>query len=205
MRTAAIAVSLCCLPALMRAQLLDRIAVTVDKQVITESAILLDRRLSAFLDGVPVDFSGTAKRQSAERMVDQLLILREAAESRLQLPTGQNAAVLLNQVKQQRGTEPAYAASLKEYGITEAELSAHLLSGLIAYTFSDLRFRPTIQISDEDLAAYLAEMSDGALIEAPRADVEELMLRQRTEDALDMWLKSARAAARIQYREAVFQ
>jgi hypothetical protein len=202
---AAFIVAILCSAFTVQAQLLDRIAVSVDKQVITESAILLDRRVGAFLDGVPVDLSGPAKRKSAERLVDQMLILREAAESRIALPTAQNAAALLKQVKEQRGSEESFQQALKEYGITEANLTEQLLSGLIAYTFSDLRFRPSVQISDEDIRVFLEKMTDGALLEAPREDVEELLIRQRTEDALDDWLKMARAAARIQYREAVFQ
>lgn len=189
----------------VQAQMLDRIAVTIDKKVITESSILLDRRVSAFIDSVPVDLSGAAKRKSAERLIDQMLILQEAAESRIALPTAQNAVALLDQVKQDRGSDAAYRAALKEYGITEADLSAHLLSGLIAYTFSDLRFRPSLQISDDDIRAFYETMKAPELIEAPRSDIEEILLRQRTEEALDLWLKTARGAAKIQYREAVFQ
>jgi hypothetical protein len=188
-----------------QAQLLDRIAVSVDKQVITESALLLDRRVSAFLDGVAVDLTGTAKRKSAERLIDQMLILREAADSRIALPTKENATALLKQVKEQRGSEAAYQQALQEYGITESDLLEQLLSGLTAYTFSDLRFRPSVQISDEDISTFLEKMTDGTLTQAPRQDVEEILIRQRTEDALDDWLKMARAAAKIQFREGVFE
>lgn len=192
-------------PAAGQGQLLDRIAVSVDRQVITESAILLDRRVSAFLDGVPVDLSGPAKRKSAERLIDEMLILHEAAESRIPLPTAKDAGPLLGQVKQQQGSEAAYQTSLTEHGITEAELSAHLLSGLIAYTFSELRFRPSLQISDDDIRAFYEKMKAPELAEAPRSDIEEILLRQRTEEALDSWLKTTRAAARIRYIDAVFQ
>ena len=188
-----------------QAQLLDRIAVSVNKQVITESEILLDRRISAFLDSVPVDLSEEAKRKSAERLIDQTLILHEAAESRISLPTPENAKELLNQVKQQRGSEEAYRSALEEYGISENDLSEHLLSGLIAYMFSDLRFRPSVQISDDEVRAFYEKMTEADSANAARADVEEILLRQHTEDALDDWLRLARAAARIQYREAVFQ
>ncbi len=188
-----------------QAQLLDRIAVSVNKQVITESEIFLDRRISAFLDSIPVDLSVEAKRKSAERLIDQTLILHEATESRIALPTPENAKELLNQVKQQRGSEEAYRSALEEYGINESDLSEHLLSGLIAYMFSDLRFRPSVQISDDEIRAFYEKMTEGDSANAAREDVEEILLRQHTEDALDDWLRLARAAARIQYREAVFQ
>jgi hypothetical protein len=197
--------SLLCGLAAAQGQLLDRVAVSVDRQVITESAILLDRRVSAFLDGVPVDLSGAAKRKSAERLIDEMLILHEAAESRIALPTAKNAEAMLAQVKQQHGSDAAYEAALREHGVTEAEVSAHLLSGLVAYTFSELRFRPSLQISDDDIRAFYEKMKAPELIESPRSDIEEILLRQRTEEALDLWLKTARAAARIRYIDAVFQ
>ena len=62
--------------------ILDRIAVTVGKQVITESDVIRDVRVAAFLDQKPVDLSGAEKRKAADRLVDQYLILQEAAFSR---------------------------------------------------------------------------------------------------------------------------
>ena len=45
--------------------MLDRIAVTVEKQVITESDVIRYLRVAAFLDDKPVDLSGPAKRTAA--------------------------------------------------------------------------------------------------------------------------------------------
>ena len=190
--------------ALTQAEPLDRIAVTVDTQVITESAVILDLRIGAFLDRAPVDLSGTAKRRAAERLVDQALVLREATDSHLALPTAQNAAALLNSVKEQFGPQE-FQASLKRYGIEEADLAAQLLAGLTGITFTDLRFRPAVQVSEEDLRAYFETLPDAGNFEDSRGRIEELLTRQRTTDALDAWLITARSTARIQFREQVFQ
>ena len=64
-----------------QAGILDRIAVTVGRQVITESDVDRDLRVAAFLDRKPIDLSGEQKRKAADRLVDQLLILQEAAFS----------------------------------------------------------------------------------------------------------------------------
>src|SRR5437899_3021245 len=58
---------------------IDRIAVSVGNQVITESELITDLRVTAFLDRRPVDLSSAAKRKSADRLVDQVLILKEAS------------------------------------------------------------------------------------------------------------------------------
>ena len=126
-----------------RAETLDRIAVSVGQDVITESQVILDLRVAAFLDRKPVDLSGAAKRQSAERLVDQLLILREAVDSHVTLPSVEATAGLIAPY----AAESGYQANLERYGISERDLGEHLLAGLRTLTFTDLRFRPDVQVS----------------------------------------------------------
>src|SRR5262249_49424474 len=57
-----------------RAEIIDRVAVVVGNRVITESEILREVRLTAFLNGAPLDFSAASKRKTAERLVEQRLI-----------------------------------------------------------------------------------------------------------------------------------
>jgi len=203
MRTVAIIAVLSA--ALAQAEPLDRIAVTVGNQVITESALILDLRVGAFLDRGPVDVSPAAKRRAAERLVDQALILREATDSHLALPTQQNAIALLNGLKEQFGPPEEYQAALKHYGIEESDVIGQLLSGLIGVTFTELRFRPAVQLPEEDLRAYFKTLPGGASFEDSRDEIEELLTQQRTTQALDQWLVTARANARVQFREQVFQ
>src|SRR5262245_30422765 len=67
------------------AEVLDRIAVTVDKRVITLADVVRELRVDAFLDRKPVDLSADSKRKAAARLVDQILTLNETAESHLTL------------------------------------------------------------------------------------------------------------------------
>src|SRR5262245_9914320 len=54
-----------------QAEIIDRIAVVVGNGVITESQIIREIRLAAFLDGKPLDFSAESKRKTADRLVEQ--------------------------------------------------------------------------------------------------------------------------------------
>ncbi len=197
-----------------RAVILDRIAVTVGKQVITESDIMRDLRVSAFLDQKPVDLSGDAKRKAADRLVDQLLILQEAALSRFSLLEPGDDAKMLAPVKAQYANDQAFRAALARYQITEADLTEHLLAGLRAMRFTDLRFRPEVQLSDDELRDYYntlvtewrRENPDHIpTFEASRDQVEKLLTDQRTAQALDRWLGTQRNETQILYRDAVFQ
>lgn len=191
------------------AETLDRIAVSVGQDVITESQVVLDLRVAAFLERKPVDLSGVAKRQAAERLVDQLLILREAVDSHVTLPSTEAATGLVAPY----AAESGYQADLERYGISGRDLAAHLLAGLRTLTFTDLRFRPDVQVSPEDVRSYydkLAQQPDSAAAPIPsfedsRDQIEKLLFEQRVLEALDKWLETARSAARVRYREKAFQ
>jgi hypothetical protein len=196
----------------LRAETLDRIAVTVGRQVIAESDILLDLRVSAFLDGKAVDLSPAARRRSAGRLVDQILILQEAAESHVTLSVDEDLAKMLGQVKAQFGSEDAYQAALARYAITEKDVSAQLAAGIRTLRFSDFRFRPEVQIGDQELHAYYDQLAAGwrqknpelvPTFESSRDQVEQLLIEQRITDSLDKWLAMTRNETRIVYREQV--
>jgi hypothetical protein len=187
---------------------LDRVAVSVGQQVFTESQVILDLRVAAFLEQKPVDLSGEAKRKAAQRLVDQFLILREAEDSHLTLPSTEGTAGLVAPY----AAESDYQASLKRYGISELTLGAYLLAGLRTLTFTDLRFRPDVQVSPEEVRAYydklIQQQSPAAAIptfENSRDQIEKLLVEQRTLEALDQWLDMARGAVRVQYREKAFE
>src|SRR5580658_3926364 len=87
------------------AEVVDRIAVTVDKQVIAESDVILYLRVAAFLDRKPVDLSGAAKRAAAAALVDRYLMLEESDDSHITLPSVDATAALLQQMKAQYPSE----------------------------------------------------------------------------------------------------
>jgi hypothetical protein len=193
----------------VQAETLDRVAVSVGHEVITESEVILDLRVAAFIDRKPVDLSGAAKRKSAERLVDQLLILREALDTHVTLPSTEATAGLVSPY----AAEGDYHASLERYGISESDLGAHLLAGLRTSVFTDKRFRPDVQVSPEEIRSYydklVAEAGPAAApvqtFEANREQIEKLLTEQRVDDALDEWLVTARKAANVRYRDKAFE
>jgi hypothetical protein len=195
-----------------RAEVLDRIAVSVGKQVITERDVLREVRVTAFLDHRQVEMTGEQKRAAADRLVEQVLILEEAAMTRVTLPSDEDARKMLDGVKAQYGA--GYEAALLRDQITEPEVLNHLAAGLRAMRFTDLRFRPEVQISDEDLHDFYNSLvvnwkrsgeTKIPTFEASRDEVERLLTDQRTAQALDRWLGTRRTETEILYREQVFQ
>src|SRR5262249_53610155 len=147
-------------------QILDRIAVTVDDIVITESEVIRNLRVEAFLDKKPVDLNSAAKRAEAERLVNQSLLFQEAANYRVTLPGPEAAAGQVSLVKADFAGEEAYSAALRRYQIREKDVSDYQLAAVRALVFTDIRFRPDVQVPEE-------ESRDKALVE------------QRVTDAMD--------------------
>jgi len=204
--------SVLCAAPFARSETLDRIAVTVGRHVISEDDILHDIRLSAFLDGKPPDFSAEQRRKAADRLIDQYLVLQDATLTRTPLPSDADVATMLRPIKARYRSDQEYRSALMQAGITDAELAQHLLAGLRMLRYTDLRFRPEVEISEEALRAYYDKLAPPAdqpsarpSFEASRNDIEKLLTEQQTMQALDRWLSTARNETPIVYREAVFK
>jgi len=193
---------------------LDRIAVTVGSHVIPESEVILDLRVAAFIDGTTPDLSGAQKRKAADRLVDQYLVLTDAAATRAPLPSPADAEPVLASIKARYASEAEYRAALEQADITEPQLKAHLLAGLQMLRYTDLRFRGEVQITEEDLREFFntfvvesAPKNPGEVpdFESSRDQVEKLLTDQRTTQALDRWLGITRNETQILYRDAAFK
>ena len=204
-------VALCAAP-FACAETLDRIAVTVGRHVISEQDILQDIRISAFIDSKQPDFSAEQKRKAADRLIDQYLVLQDAASTRTPMPSAVDVAAMLESIKARYASDREYRSFLAHARITDAELTEHLLAGLRMLRYTDLRFRPEIEISDEALRAYYDKLAARAgnasarpTFEASRNDIEKLLTEQQTMQVLDRWLSMARGETAIAYHAAAFK
>jgi hypothetical protein len=195
----------------VHSETLDRIAVTVGKYVISEQDVLREIRVAAFLDGTAPDFSGAQKRKAADRLIDQYLVLQDATETHAAMPSAENAVALLAPVKARFAGNAEYRSALSQARITEAGLQAQLLTGLQMLRYTNVRFRPQIQVSEEGLRAYYDALvtqnpsASAQSFEENRGQVEKLLTDQQTMQSLDDWLKMMRGESQIIYREAVFR
>ena len=197
-----------------RAEIIDRIAVVVGNSVITESEIVREIRLTAFLNQEPLDFSVASKRKTAERLVEQRLIQIENDASLYPPPPADAVEQALAQVKAKTSNPKGYQDELTRTGVSEEELKAHLRRQLATLRFLDLRFRPGIQIGDAEIGAYFEERLLPDLKKARpdatfsvsdyRTQIEEALIAERVDKASDTWLKEARDHARIEFRASVF-
>ncbi len=199
-----------------RAEVLDRLAVTVDERAITLSDVLSEIRLTAFLDGAPVEFTAQRKREAAERLVEQHLLQSDMELTRFPAPSPEEVREFFEQVRKSRAPDEAtWRAELTRYQITEAELREHLARRLALLRYVEFRFRPEVQLGEGDIQQYLRDRilplvrrtAGGAVLpdEEARRAAEEGLTAERVNQLVDRWLEDARRRSKIRYREAAFQ
>jgi hypothetical protein len=208
--------ALAALVLLSRAEIIDRIAVSVGTSVVTTSDLDREIRVTAFLNGVMPDFSPANKRGTAERMVEQTLVRRELETSRYPGPEPSAAEKELNEFRTRHyPTAGEFARALQQDGITEKQVLDELLWQLTLLRFIQVRFQPGIQVTDEDIqnyfeqtvkpAAQAANPDQTVTLDAYRRRIERTLSGQRADKELDNWLKETRQRTDIVYHEEAFQ
>jgi hypothetical protein len=197
------------------AVVIDRIAVIVDKHAIKLSDVERDLRLTAFLNRMPVDLSAKAKRQAADRLVDQQIIRTELSASGYGRATDAQADALLAQIRRDRFGDSTIKlrAALGGYGLAVGELRAELLWQLTVLQFIQQRFHPLAFISDEDIRSYYdkhaaelrREHPQNSSFESLEPDIRRILEGEQINKDFEDWIKQSRQQIHIVYSEGAFQ
>jgi hypothetical protein len=188
----------------------DRVAVAVGNRVITESSIEERIRLTAFQNRAEPDFGVASRKQAAEMLIDQKLVEKEMEVGRFPRTGAARSQEELAAFEKTEygGDHAALLEALQKYQLTDAGLMEELGRQADLLTFLDLRFRPAIQVSEQDLQKYFEEvvpsgpgkeqLGFGGL----RAAIEEKLTQERADNEMEMWLKDQRKRTKIDYVEA---
>jgi len=195
-------------------EIIDRIAITVANQVITESQIDDEVRVTAFLNRGKLDLSLQAKKEAAGRLIEQALIRREMDLSRYPLPELADAGETLQSLKAMYPSEMEFQDALQQYGITSDQLTRRLWWQLTLLRFIDYRFRPGIQIPPADVQAYYRQQVSQweqkgtkpiPTLEETRDQIEEILTQKRIDQALEQWIQDTRSQVTIHYLDTELQ
>jgi hypothetical protein len=200
--------------AALSGEIIDRIAIAVGNQVITESQIEEEIRITAFLNREKLDVSPDARKQAADRLIEQALVKREMGLSHYPLPQAGDANAAVADIAAMYPSPAEFAAALKAYGITEADLTRRLLWQFTLLRFIDYRFRPGIQIPSADVQTYYREQVSGwqkkgidpiPSLEDSRDQIEEILTQRRIDQALDQWMADTRKQVPVSFRDATLR
>lgn len=193
------------------AEIVDRIVATVGNIVITESELVEHLRIAAFLNQEEVRQTPEERKKALERLVEQALIRHEIEISRYSAPDAASVEKILENVKARFKSEEAYLEALAKSQINDEQLRQAISWQITLLRFIEYRFRPGIQVSDEDIQSYydkrfLPEWSKSKKEPPPplpevRDRIARILTAQREDEALDQWLEQARKQTRIRIHE----
>jgi hypothetical protein len=185
-----------------QAVIVDRIAISAGNRVITESEVELRLRLSAFENGVKPALTSEARRTAANRLLDQKLVEREMDVGHYPRLSPEGRQQLLRDYAEQyfQSDAAAMGRALAEYGLTAADLEDDLARQEDLLTFLNLRFRPAVQISEDDIQQYFRTKTNGQVpLNEIRARIEKMLTNERADVELEAWLKDQRKRTKIEY------
>ncbi len=200
-----------------RTEVVDRLALSVGAEIVTEQQILLALRTAAFLNGEAAMENAVKKRETAQKLLELALIRIEIQVNRYPLPTATQVEKALAEIKQQRfgGDERRYRQAMIESKIEEKDLRESLLWQLGVLSFIDFRFRPAVQIPEVEILEYYRfeytqEMQRRRPGQRPpsyleaRAGIVEVLTQQRIDNLLDRWLNQMETQTKVRWVERVF-
>ncbi len=203
------------LSAVQAAVVIDRIAVVVGKHAIKTSDIDRDLRVTEFLNRTPLDPSSTAKRQSANRLVDQAIIRDAIASGGYNRATDKDADNMLAEIRRDRynGSDTRFREALMRYGLSEDDLCSELLWQLTVLRFIDERFRPGVMVTDTQVRAYYEqhlaqfrrEHPANYTFPAVEKEVRSIVEGEAVNKMFDGWLDQARKEQNVEYKEEAFR
>jgi peptidyl-prolyl cis-trans isomerase SurA len=210
--TSEFCILLCLFPSLLFPEIIDRIVITVGNQVITQSQVDDEIRVTAFLNREPVDLSPNARKQAAGRLIEQALIKREMDLSHYPLPEIGDAGESFQTLKATYSSESDFQNALQAAGISDKDLTRRLWWQLTLLRFIDYRFRPGIQLPAADVQAYYRQQVSQwqqkgtdpiPTLQESRDQIEEILTQQRIDQALEQWIKDTKKQISIRYLDPV--
>jgi hypothetical protein len=201
---------------LLHAEIVDRIAVSVANRVVTTSDVDREIRVTAFLNGAAPGFTSAAKRATADRLVEQLLIRRELETNRYPIPAPEDVAPIFDKFQHDHYKDAAELdRALAAAGISAQDVKDEILWQRALLLFIDARFRLGVQVSDQEIQDYFDKVVKPAAqtahpgvpvtLDAYRQQIEETLAGPMVDKQLDEWLKEVRARTQIIYHDEALQ
>jgi hypothetical protein len=197
-------------PTAAEAAIVDRIAISVGKQVITDSEIDLRIRLTAFQNGERPVFDAESRKNAAQLLIDQKLVEREMDVGHYpRLNWDARKQMIRDYAKTNLGSdEEQLRRAVADHGLTMGDLEDDLARQSDLLTFLSLRFRPAVQVTDRDVQQYFDNRpppGNSGGVEMPlndlRARIEQQITSDRADAEMNVWVRDQRKRTKIEYFE----
>jgi hypothetical protein len=195
------------------AEVVDRIAVTAKLKVVTVGEIRRYIRIISTLEGIEVDYSAANLRRVAELLINQRLIANEMTLSGYGgVPMSAIEQPLQSYLKSRGATYEDLLRIGSASGLSEDEIRREFRWRYSVNQFVLYRFRPVVQVSDEEVDSHYAGTYSKRWAETkpnepvpPLSDIREEISRRLEDEKVDAlvksWLEEQQRQNNVIYRE----
>jgi len=195
------------------AAIIDRIAIIVGDNIIKDSDIDRDLRITEFLNEQPLTLTDAARKEAADRLINQMLIRHEIRTGEYPFASLEQAEQALHALITRRyKTHVTFEQALHRYGITEQELEIYFQWQLTVLDFINARFKPAVYITGQQIRKYYAEHAAALEREYPgqsfdqlRDRIRDILTGEQVNEEFFAWLNQQRSSSKIQYLEGNLQ
>lgn len=189
--------------------IIDRVAITVDRDLIKDSDIERDLLATQMENGEAPDISSAARKKDAAHLIDQVFIREEIRVGDYPIAKMKDAQDAVDRLVKQRYSSGAeFYAALKRYRLTEADLREQFRWQLTVLQFIDSRFRPAVLITDEQVDKYymqhlatLKKQNPKGSEDDLKSDARDILTGEQVNKLLFAWLDQRRSDAKVRYLE----
>jgi hypothetical protein len=182
-------------------QLVDRIAVRIEDDIIAESAI---RELIAYQQ--LMDERSETRVEALQHLIDQWIFQTEAATAQFPQPGEMQVKDEYDLVVKRFPSSEAFHARLAALGLPESALRRMIRDEIYLSRFLDYKFRPAAQVDPGQIEKYYKETLSSELAAKgqpvpPLADVtdqiREILIERDINERSSRWLEETRARLKI--------
>jgi parvulin-like peptidyl-prolyl isomerase len=199
------------LASIASAAIIDQIAIVIGNSIIKHSDIERDLRVTEFLNGDPLDLGNAARKKAASRLIDQVFIRREIQIGGYPSASLKQTDEQLARLERQKyKSSAAFEQALRRYRVSEIDLRTQLQWQLTILNFIDIRFKPAVMVTDEEIEKYYNEHAAAlerqhpgrASLDEVREEIRNLIAGEKENQEFFKWLDDQRKNTNIEYLEA---
>lgn len=193
-------------------QVIDRIVVVVNNQVITQNEWDQQERFEA-LGQAKAPGTVQHSQETLDRLIDRVLLLQQMAELNFRPPSPELVQQQMDDVKKQfpvaqTATPAAWTQTLHNYGLTDEDFKQIATDQANVTRFIDVRFRANTRITPFEIETYykdsfVPEFQKASVQKPPpplkdvQDRIQQILLEQRVTEGLSSFIQSLRTQAVI--------
>jgi hypothetical protein len=181
----------------------DAVVVRIDGGgAILQSQVTKLGALQTLTQGIP-----DSRDRLIQELIDQWIVMNDAKESGFPAPSGQLVDIEESKVSGQFGSSEAYAAKLREVGLSTEDVRQMLSRQILTDRYFDHKFRSSVQIDKSAIETYyqkawLPALSRENLSQVPLSEaqdqIREVLTQQEIRDRGAKWISDTKSHLKIE-------